>query len=188
MRGGSDNRWIVLSGLAVLLAAAVVTIGDRDGQCFTAHRRAAASAMTAANDGTRRIADVLREAASGSLAPKPMAPASSDDLEFRAVFEGRSGAVESIEQSNAAGIDQVVWVTGAGTPGERETILATGVAEFAHGEIPNGLDDNGNGLIDERGLSMTYDSGEVTVLLSVERVAACGHLVVGTSGTTVALR
>ncbi len=37
--------------------------------------------------------------------------------------------------------------------------------EFQQGELDNGVDDNGNGLIDETGLAFAFDGDVCTILL-----------------------
>ncbi len=58
------------------------------------------------------------------------------------------------------------------------------VAPFLEGEIPNGMDDNGNGLIDERGLSFTFDRHSVRIRLTTQ-ARVDGELRVQTVETTV---
>ena len=44
------------------------------------------------------------------------------------------------------------------------------LAPYHHGELPNGMDDNGNGLIDERGLAfVVHDDHCIHVLVTLER-------------------
>ena len=48
-------------------------------------------------------------------------------------------------------------------------VIATGVRPFALGEEPNGMDDNGNGLIDEPGFSVVRDSSCIRLRLALAR-------------------
>jgi type II secretory pathway pseudopilin PulG len=83
---------------------------------------------------------------------------------------------------------QVVQVENEGQPDERRTVLASGVAELFEGESANNLDDNGNGLKDERGLSFSAQGSVVTVRLSCQRRDDAGRLLSKTAETAVHLR
>jgi hypothetical protein len=63
-----------------------------------------------------------------------------------------------------------------------------GVREALEGEAFNGLDDNGNGLVDERGLAIELDGDVLTVHLSLERRGPDGAPIVRTQQTSVRLR
>jgi prepilin-type N-terminal cleavage/methylation domain-containing protein len=83
---------------------------------------------------------------------------------------------------------QVVQVENEGLPDERRTVLARGVAELYEGEIANNLDDNGNGLKDERGLSFSATGDVVSVRLTCQRRDEAGRLLTKTAETAVRLR
>ena len=61
-------------------------------------------------------------------------------------------------------------------------------APFLAGELPNGMDDNGNGLIDEKGLSFVVDRDSVTIRLTLERVSNDGSVISKTVQSTVTCR
>lgn len=83
---------------------------------------------------------------------------------------------------------QVVQIVDEGQPTERRIVLATGVPELFDGESANILDDNGNGLIDERGLSFSAAGSVVTVRLTCHRRDEAGRLLTKTAETAVRLR
>jgi prepilin-type N-terminal cleavage/methylation domain-containing protein len=65
---------------------------------------------------------------------------------------------------------RVVWIEDYNMVSERRTVLSNEVAEWMEGEVSGNLvDDNGNGLIDERGLAFTFSGERVSVHLTVER-------------------
>jgi hypothetical protein len=66
--------------------------------------------------------------------------------------------------------------------------LVNWVRELLEGELPNGLDDNGNGLIDESGLSFEIDGDTITIRLTLERFDAEGTLITRTVETAVTLK
>ena len=82
---------------------------------------------------------------------------------------------------------QVVQVENEGQPDERRLVLASGVAELFEGETANNLDDNGNVLIDEGGLSFSATGSMVTVRLSCQRRDEAGRLLSKTAETAVRL-
>ena len=62
------------------------------------------------------------------------------------------------------------------------------MSELLEGELPNGIDDNGNGLIDEPGFSIDFEGRAVNVRLSLERRGATGRNILRTAETRVRLR
>ena len=62
------------------------------------------------------------------------------------------------------------------------------VRPFLEGEQMNGVDDNGNGLIDEKGLVFTLDGSRVTVRLTLERKSETGELITRTVETMITCR
>ena len=88
--------------------------------------------------------------------------------------------------------DWVVRPALAGVEGVAEVASIGGfVREFLQGEVGgNDADDNGNGLSDERGLCMTFDTDTNTLMvrLTIERLTSQGRLVTSTAETSVLLR
>lgn len=60
--------------------------------------------------------------------------------------------------------------------------------ELAPGEVLNGVDDNGNGLVDEPGFSITQVGGTIVVRLSALQPDGQGRIQVRTVETSVSLR
>jgi hypothetical protein len=82
----------------------------------------------------RRVVSELIGARWSTIDPVPAVPFGSDDLEFERPADTAAGAV--------------TW-------GSRSQILL----ELVTGEADNGLDDNGNGLVDERSIVLVHDVG-----------------------------
>lgn len=59
---------------------------------------------------------------------------------------------------------------------------------FLEGEVLNGVDDNGNGLIDEQGLSFTLFGDSVTIRLSIAQTNPEGEEITQTVETVVTVR
>jgi prepilin-type N-terminal cleavage/methylation domain-containing protein len=125
-----------------------------------------------------RIVLALMAASAESLDPGAANPAFHDRMEYMqslGVNDGELvfGAPERIEFRLQGG--EVVWLERPGEPGERAATWSRWVRPFLEGEVPNGIDDNGNGLIDESGLSFVIEGTQVTVMLSLERSDARGR-------------
>lgn len=72
--------------------------------------------------------------------------------------------------------NQITWAENPNEPSEKKVVWAKGIGRFAEGEIPgNGIDDNGNGLQDEKGLSFNIDGNSVRIELTIEKVARDGQ-------------
>jgi hypothetical protein len=82
----------------------------------------------------------------------------------------------------------VVLVKDWNGPDEKTVTLCHGVSEYLENEILDGDDDNGNQLIDERGLSFARVDQNLVIRLSLERVDDEGRLFVRTFETSVWLR
>lgn len=84
---------------------------------------------------------------------------------------------------------QVLWIEDHLLPTSRTHVLARRVARGLDGEIPgNGVDDNGNGLTDEPGLTVRFDGQRVTIALTIMRTDAYGVRLDRTVERTVAFR
>lgn len=139
----------------------------------------------------RRIAYEIMGANRGSLIPVASAPMSSDDMLYQVNLGIQNGAViwsdpEEVALEEDRG--KVYWSENPDTEAERRVVWTSLVAPYLEGEIPNGMDDNGNGLIDERGLSFVIDRDSVTVRLTLERMLEGGESVIQTVQTTVTCR
>ncbi len=82
----------------------------------------------------------------------------------------------------------VVWKENADLPDERRIVWSRLVRDLLDGEVFNDVDDNGNGLIDEDGLSFTIDGDLVTIRLTLQRALENGEIVSETVETVVACR
>lgn len=104
--------------------------------------------------------------------------------------QSAADAVDGMDNDNNGLVDDgEIWlVTAAGLPGERRALLARHVAGFLGGEQENGLDDNDNGLSDERGLSFELRDGTLLVRVSLQAVDPDGNVSTQTAATAIRLR
>ncbi|MHC4860509.1 MAG: prepilin-type N-terminal cleavage/methylation domain-containing protein [Planctomycetota bacterium] len=63
-----------------------------------------------------------------------------------------------------------------GQPNERLVVLTNWVPEYLEGEIPNSSDDNGNGLEDERGFSVSVEEGVWILHITLSRPGPSGRM------------
>lgn len=67
-------------------------------------------------------------------------------------------------------------------------VLVQNVTAYLDGETSNSMDDNGNGLIDERGFCFELDGRELTVRLTLSKRNAEGEIVTRSAESAVRLR
>jgi type II secretory pathway pseudopilin PulG len=155
-----------------------------------------------------RIVGELQGAQANSITPVPTAPLGSSSLQFR-VCTGYDGTAQTwgpwmriarvadpldspdgVDNDSDGLVDegQVVLTRDVGGANQAIT-LVDGVCRYLEGEKGNGLDDNGNGLTDEAGLSFVVDAnGTLTIRLSLAAVDPRGKPLIQTAETSVHMR
>jgi len=83
---------------------------------------------------------------------------------------------------------QLFWGQNVGEGDERMVVWANSVSAMLQDELMNGIDDNGNELADELGLTFVMDQRSVTIRLTLERMHDDGKKVQATKETTVTCR
>ena len=83
---------------------------------------------------------------------------------------------------------EVFWTDTPEAAEQRRVVWSRLVAPYLEGELPNGVDDNGNGLIDEKGLAISIAGKTVEMHLTLERVMDDGTVLTETVSTKVACR
>lgn len=127
-----------------------------------------------------RISLALMSADVGSLDPTAPSPSFQSALEYVQNLGVQNGQVvlgdaESIELVVQGG--QVLWRQRPDELDERMVVWTRWVAEYLDGELPNGVDDNGNGLTDETGLAFVVSGSRVEIFLCLERRGDDGQVV-----------
>ena len=79
-------------------------------------------------------------------------------------------------------------VENLGEPDERRLVITRWVPELAAGELPNLLDDDGNGLVDEPGFYVQRQGETFLVRLSLQRRDAAGRLLSRSTATSTRIR
>jgi len=181
------------TSLLAVVAGAVALAMDSSSRAF----RTGATAASL-DSSTLRVMDELCKGllatSKKNVSPTPVSPFSSSQLEFqrgvgtlddaivwglleRIELQANPGEPDDDQDNDGDGlIDErrIVWITDPGGPKESERVLCSDVAEYLEGEVPNGLDDNGNGLIDELGLSFNHGDNGVTIQLTVQNLGPGG--------------
>lgn len=134
------------------------------------------------DDQARRVLDRIALAILGSdrdaLIPDQESPLHSSSLQYELNLGVNAGQVvwgdpELI--SNGTGT-QVLWQQDPGGAAQRRVVWSNIVRPFLEGELPDGVDNNGNGLIDESGLSFVVDRDKVTIRMTLERPVEGGFI------------
>jgi len=86
------------------------------------------------------------------------------------------------------GQDAVEWYENPGAVEERRAVWTNLVSPLLEGEIVNGIDDNGNGLVDETGLSFVLEGNTVRIRLTLRRPEVDGRTVMQTVEQVVSCR
>ncbi len=138
-----------------------------------------------------RIALALMSASVDSLDPTAPSPSFQSALEYVQNLGVQNGQVvlgdaERIELVVNDG--RVQWRQRPGELDERMVVWTRWVAEYLDGEVPNGVDDNGNGLIDETGLAFVVSGSQVEIFLCLERRGGNGAAVRHQRSAVVACR
>jgi len=162
-----------LLGLAVWVGAGTLRSG-RDAF------RMSNQLMTLDTDGARtirRILEALRAADDSSVAAIPATPFSSAAIDFQ-IIEPYNGTSTPMGDPRRIEIDAdaqaIRWVENAGLANERNSFWASNVATLSEGELSNGLDDNGNGMIDEPGLYFCREGNVIHVGLTMTTAGPSG--------------
>jgi prepilin-type N-terminal cleavage/methylation domain-containing protein len=138
-----------------------------------------------------RIAYAIMAAERSTLFPASPAPAWSETLDYRVSLGVEERAVIWADPERI-GLDtnpmRLLYTTNPGALEQRQLVLSNIVRPFLEGEIPNGIDDNGNGIIDEKGLSFVVNEGSVTIRLTIGRQVAGQAVIEETLESTVMCR
>jgi prepilin-type N-terminal cleavage/methylation domain-containing protein len=119
------------------------------------------------------------------------APLSSNSINYQVSNGFTENEVEFSPVRRIAhdGTTQISWAESPGSASERRAVWTSHAAQFLAGEIENGIDDNGNGLIDEGGLSFDFEGDKMVVIrLTIRRRAPEGTLTTKTLETRVCCR
>jgi hypothetical protein len=160
---------LVIGNVYTILGGTSRDLGDRNVRF---------EADTQARRALERIAMAIVGSHESSLYAQPTSPDSEaflDYEEFLGLQDTNGDGIEEAVMSPRMRIaleeepgGQVTWYENPGEPGQKQVVWVKDVPQFAVGEIPaNGLDDNGNGLLDESGLAFVKEGRSVRIVLSL---------------------
>jgi len=181
---------IISVGLVALVVTNIVMAMDSSTKAYEA-----GASRVEVEDQARRTLDRIALAVMGSsregLAPGQEFPFDTDSLTYQLNLGYQDGEVvwsdpERIRREEVAA--QITWSKNPGIPGEQRVVWTKWVSEYMKGEVLNGIDDNGNGLIDEKGLSFTIEENLVTIRLTLEKTGPDGNSVTVPLETQVDVR
>lgn len=145
-------------------------------------------------DQARRVIDQIALAVMGSdrgtLLPQ-IEELHSDRIRYTFSLGIEDGAVVWSEPEEIRlddGKSKVEWRENPGAAEERRVVWTNLVSPLLEGEQQNGVDDNGNGLVDEDGLSFVLEGQRVVIRLTLRRPAEGGRTLVETVESVVTCR
>ena len=181
--GSKTGGWTFIE---VMLAAVFVTAVMAKAAFVTRTALGLANDDSAAmhyEDQARRVMDRIALAVMGSdretLLPQIEA-ISSDSLRYSFSLGLEDGEVvwsDPEEIRLGDGQTTVEWYENPGAAEERKAVWTSAVSPLLKGELVNGLDDNGNGLIDETGLSFVLEGNRVVIRLTLRRPEVEGRTI-----------
>lgn len=137
-----------------------------------------------------RIALAVMGSDRGTLIPQ-IEEVHSNSIKYTFSLGVENGAVvwSEPEQIRLGGTGQSVeWLENPGAAEERKAVWTNLVSPLLQGEVVNGVDDNGNGLVDEDGLSFVLEGERVVIRLTLRRAEVDGRSVEQTVEAVVTCR
>lgn len=185
---------VIVMALATVLIVKVVMLLQMQGD---AQKRT--ETVVAMEENARRVMDQIGYAIMGAaderLNPDAPFPLYSSELSYEASLGVVDGEIvwddaEWVGLTEAEG--QLAWKERPDEPDERRVVWTNAVRPFLAGELMNGVDDNDNGLIDEKGLAFCIDreanQAKVIIRITLERKDSHGLPLTSTLQETVTCR
>lgn len=183
--------------LVIALALAGLVLGNLLLVLSDTRERFASQSLSkdvdaAARRALDRIALQIQGAVRSQLYSPVGAPLSADSINYTSVIGTQNGEpIVSAPQRIALSAEpksSVTWYQNPGQTDEMRVVWARDLRDFCAGEILNGVDDNGNGLVDEKGLAFEVEGPMVRITLTIERLGPDGQAVTKTLETRVTCR
>lgn len=182
----------LLLALALVVIIAIKAHGAMESATKTATQTTSDVIL---EDQARRVLRQIAYSVMGSnretLIPTEQAPFFTDDLRYQVNLGVQDGQVvwsdpEEVAMEEAA--LEIHWSQNPDSEEQRRVTWTRLVTPFLEGEVPNGIDDNGNGLIDEQGLSFVIDKNAIKIYLTLQRTTSDGEVITKTVDTVVTCR
>jgi prepilin-type N-terminal cleavage/methylation domain-containing protein len=208
-RGGFTLIEVMIGVTVMALFLGAVGMVTLSAQGVYEQGISSASLEARARRAVQRIASELTAAVAASITPRPEGAMGGSEFTFRTSM-GFVGPVQQWSSTSRIqlrpdprdandGIDndsdgliderQIVLVRDVGLGTETEAVICGGVRELLEGETANLVDENGNGLLDEPGLSFLIDDNDTLMIrLTLEARDPNNLVVMRTVQTSVHLR
>ena len=194
MRRSSRSGWSLIEALVAVSVLAVVVV--KGGMVFSLMDSTAQDQPgnlileDKANQVVERIALAIIGSDREALFPQFEAPVHTSSVRYNVSLGIQNGVVvwAPPEEIGLQDTGEVTWRRDPGMPAELRVVWTNLARPFLEGEQVNGVDDNGNGLIDEQGLSFVLVRNSVTIRLSLGRTNENGDQVEHTVETTITVR
>jgi hypothetical protein len=138
-----------------------------------------------------RVATALMGCDRETLAPV-FTPGHTSELNYQYSlgFKDRAPVWSDPERIFQAGLEStdLVWMRSPDLPDERQVVWSRDLLPLLVGEELNGADDNGNGLVDEKGLSFEVKGNRVTIRLGLGQTLSDGQTTTRNLEATVTIR
>lgn len=208
----TQRGFTFLEMMAVVVVLAIV--GGLGVQALQMTTKASTSTVfhseldTRAHRAVHRIVRELQEAQLASLLPEPLEPFGTAALDYACaevsdderivigayrrleLLPSSTDALDGIDNDGDGLVDEHdLWlVRDVGLASESRTVLVRNVSAYLEGESPNAADDNGNGLVDERGFNLALRDGVLHVRLSIQGRSPRDEIITRIAETTVWVR
>jgi prepilin-type N-terminal cleavage/methylation domain-containing protein len=190
-QGFTAIELVVAVALAALILGNVLTVLSDTHQRL-ALQDVAKDVDAEARRSLDRIAVQLMGAVRQQLYAQASAPLSADSINYTSIAGVQNGVPVVSPQQRIAMTSEptgaVSWYQNPGGAEEKHVVWTRDLRSYCAGELPNGIDDNGNGLIDEKGLAFEVEGPMVRVTLTIERPGPDGKPVTKTLETRVTCR
>ena len=166
-------------GLLGLVTANVTMVLRATSKAYDSDTAMAALEVSAAQT-LNRVCLALMGASRDAIDPPVEFPLHTSQVQYEKNLGVADGApVWSDPETIAHDLQQsrVVWTTNPGEEGSKSVVWGRDVRQLLASEMLNGVDDNGNGLIDETGLTFSMEGERVHIWLTLERLNDAGELV-----------
>jgi hypothetical protein len=209
-RGERGTTIIEMAATAVVLTIVVAAVGLSFKTSFGFFRtsNSARNLERKANRGLEKVLDGLQRIPEDAVLPQLSAGQNSSWISYQRIASFVDGTAvygpvmrlewapdpndpEDGDDNDSDGLvdeGMIRLVTDPGGANEEIEVIVTDVASMMDGETLNSVDDNGNGLIDERGLCFEKDGKLLTVRVTLLRVAEDQSVVPWTGIGAVSLR
>lgn len=207
-RAGFTLLEVLVAAILITMIFGALSAMMKSGTAAFHQGVSSSTAESTARRGIDRITGQFSDAESAQILPQIVPLLGSSTLTFHRSTGALAGvaawgnnrtiqfqmdaleADDGLDNDGDGLIDEgrVVLIENVGLPNQQTIVLCPNVREYLEGEIPNGIDDNGNGLTDEQGLSFNMVGTTLVVRLTVEQANQSGRRTWKTLETAVWVR